>query len=222
MRIVGVDKVPMTPFDRGDDARKPVLTPIQLPHPPRQARARGTRHGGSRDVVVHLEAGGRIVRRRAGRARARQSHCVRSLRHAAEPAAGPDRGRAGQCQSRLVRRRTVRGRPGVPRRQARGPVGRRFRRAPRLCLGQRPRTALVRLGDGRCARRQGRCIRGAGRSRRADAGAADRARRRELAASRPLRHHPDRSAERARLFRRVASADAGSNSAPTARLSRSR
>ena len=29
VRIVGVDKVPMTPFDRGDAARKPVLTPIQ-------------------------------------------------------------------------------------------------------------------------------------------------------------------------------------------------
>jgi phenylalanyl-tRNA synthetase beta chain len=30
VRIVGVDKVPMTPFDRGDLARKPILTPIQL------------------------------------------------------------------------------------------------------------------------------------------------------------------------------------------------
>ncbi len=29
VRIVGVDKVPMTPFDRGEDARKAVLTPIQ-------------------------------------------------------------------------------------------------------------------------------------------------------------------------------------------------
>jgi phenylalanyl-tRNA synthetase beta chain len=30
VRIVGVDKVPMTPFERGDLARKPILTPIQL------------------------------------------------------------------------------------------------------------------------------------------------------------------------------------------------
>ncbi|WP_247331409.1 phenylalanine--tRNA ligase subunit beta, partial [Bradyrhizobium sp. 21] len=30
VRIYGVDKVPMTPFGRGDDARKPVLTPLQL------------------------------------------------------------------------------------------------------------------------------------------------------------------------------------------------
>jgi phenylalanyl-tRNA synthetase beta chain len=30
VRIFGVDKMPMTPFERGDDARKPVLTPLQL------------------------------------------------------------------------------------------------------------------------------------------------------------------------------------------------
>jgi phenylalanyl-tRNA synthetase beta chain len=30
MRIFGVDKVPMTPFDRGDAPRKPILTQIQL------------------------------------------------------------------------------------------------------------------------------------------------------------------------------------------------
>ncbi|MGA7803353.1 phenylalanine--tRNA ligase subunit beta, partial [Bradyrhizobium sp.] len=30
VRIVGVDKVPETPFERGEAARKPVLTPIQL------------------------------------------------------------------------------------------------------------------------------------------------------------------------------------------------
>jgi len=30
VRVVGVDKVPMTPFGRGEEPRKPVLTPIQL------------------------------------------------------------------------------------------------------------------------------------------------------------------------------------------------
>ena len=30
VRIVGVDKVPMTPFERGDNPRKPILTSIQL------------------------------------------------------------------------------------------------------------------------------------------------------------------------------------------------
>ena len=29
VRIVGVDQVPLTPFERGDAPRKPVLTPIQ-------------------------------------------------------------------------------------------------------------------------------------------------------------------------------------------------
>jgi phenylalanyl-tRNA synthetase beta chain len=30
VRIIGVDQVPMTPFERGEEPRKPVLTPIQL------------------------------------------------------------------------------------------------------------------------------------------------------------------------------------------------
>jgi phenylalanyl-tRNA synthetase beta chain len=30
VRIIGVDNVPLTPFPRGEDARKPILTPIQL------------------------------------------------------------------------------------------------------------------------------------------------------------------------------------------------
>ena len=30
VRIIGVDQVPMTPFDRGDAPRKPILSPIQL------------------------------------------------------------------------------------------------------------------------------------------------------------------------------------------------
>jgi phenylalanyl-tRNA synthetase beta chain len=30
VRIIGVDKVPMTPFDRGENPRKPILSPIQL------------------------------------------------------------------------------------------------------------------------------------------------------------------------------------------------
>src|SRR6185436_5228740 len=30
VRIVGVDRIPATPFERGEAPRKPVLTPIQL------------------------------------------------------------------------------------------------------------------------------------------------------------------------------------------------
>ena len=57
-------------------------------HPARQARARRARHGRGGDVVVHLEAACRVVRRRRKRPRARQSDRSRSVRHAAEPVAG--------------------------------------------------------------------------------------------------------------------------------------
>ena len=80
-----------------------------------------------------------------------------------------------------------------------------------------------KTADGRCVRRQGRRARGAGRRRRAGAGAAGRARRTGLVPSRPLRHHPDRAAERARPFRRAASARAGGarRRGPAGRRSRS-
>src|ERR1700737_4637602 len=42
VRMVGVDKVPMTPFDRGDAPRKPILNPIQL-HTRRAKRALAAR-----------------------------------------------------------------------------------------------------------------------------------------------------------------------------------
>ncbi|BBB95435.1 MULTISPECIES: phenylalanine--tRNA ligase subunit beta [Bradyrhizobium] len=42
VRIVGVDKVPMTPFERGEEPRKPVLTPMQL-RTRRAKRALGVR-----------------------------------------------------------------------------------------------------------------------------------------------------------------------------------
>ena len=55
---------PSTPFDRGDAPRKPVLTADPGAHPQGQARARRARHGRGGDLVVHLEAAGRAVRRR--------------------------------------------------------------------------------------------------------------------------------------------------------------
>ena len=210
VRIVGVDKVPMTPFERGDAPRKPVLSCDPVAHPARQARARRARHGRGGDVVVHLEAACRVVRRRRKRPRARQSDRGRSVRHAAEPVAGAGRSSPGQYRSRLSGSGAVRSRAGFQGRQAAGPMDRGIRRSPRLCVVEGPGKALVRLGHGRRARRQGRCLCGACGRRRADAGAADRARRSELAASRPLRHHPDRSAKRAGIFRRAASARAGS------------
>ena len=65
VRIVGVDKVPMTPFDRGDAPRKPILNPIQL-RTRRAKRALAAR--GMVEAVTWsfiCKAAGRIVRRRA-------------------------------------------------------------------------------------------------------------------------------------------------------------
>ena len=118
VRIVGVDKVPMTPFERGDDAAQAGPDHDPAPHPPRQARAGCARHGGSRDLVVHFQTACRIVRRRPGGACARQPDRLRPFRHAAEPAAGPRRRGAGQRQSRLSGRRAVRSRPDLQGRQA--------------------------------------------------------------------------------------------------------
>ena len=64
VRIVGVDRIPSTPFDRGDAPRKPVLTTAAGPHPQGQARAGGARADRGRDLVVHFQAAGRAVRRR--------------------------------------------------------------------------------------------------------------------------------------------------------------
>ena len=52
---------------RGDAPRKPVLTAAAGAHAQGQARARGARPGRSRHLVVHLQAAGRIVRRRRSR-----------------------------------------------------------------------------------------------------------------------------------------------------------
>ena len=101
VRIVGVDKVPLTPFERGEDARKPILTSAASAQSPRQARAGEPRHGRSRDMVVHRQGAGGVVRRRTGGACARQSDRGRSLRHAAEPHSGARDQRAKECGPRL-------------------------------------------------------------------------------------------------------------------------
>ena len=217
VRIVGVDKVPMTPFERGDDARKPVLTAIQLRtrRAKRALAARGMVEAVTWSFIAkpaaELFGGGQPELALANPIASDLSDMRPSLLPGlvAAAQANSDRGFAG-CGA-------VRGRPDLQGRPSGGPVRRRIGRSPRLCLVEGHRTALVRLGDGRRAGRQGRCVRGAVGRRRADAGAADRARRTRLAASRTFRHHPDRPAERPRLFRRAASARAGSACAPTAR-----
>ena len=76
VRIFGVDKVPETPFEPRRGAAQVGADLDAAAHPPRQARA------GRRGMVEAVtwsfisKAGGRDVRRRTGRARARQSDCV--------------------------------------------------------------------------------------------------------------------------------------------------
>ena len=119
VRIVGVDKVPMTPFERGDAPRKPILTAIQLRtrRAKRALAARGMVEAVTWSFIAKPQA--ELFGGGAARTRARQSDRVRSVRHAAEPAAGPGRGGAGQCRSRLSRCGAVRSRTGVQGRQAR-------------------------------------------------------------------------------------------------------
>ncbi len=179
-------------------------------HPQGQARARRARAGRGRHLVVRLEAAGRAVRRRQAGAGARQSDRGGPLRHAAEPAPGPGRRRAEERRPRLSGRRAVRGRADLQGRPAAGSVHRRagVRRARAKAPG------IGRHWSGpasrrRRVRRQGGCARGARRRRRAGCRAAGRARRPGLVPSGTLRHDPDRAAERARPFRRTASAHAG-------------
>ena len=224
MRIVGVDRIPSTPFDRGDAPRKPVLTTAQVRtrKAKRALAARGLTE--ARDLVVHLQAAGRAVRRRPDGTGARQSDRGRIVRHAAEPHSRPGRRRADATPTAAF---------PTPRcsRSARfsGATSRRTSSSPRPACAARWRrpSGIGRHWSGKAARRrrlrrQGRRARGAGRRRRARAGVAGRARRAGLVPSRPLRHHPDRPAERARPFRRAASARARGARRRRARWSPSR
>ena len=103
VRIVGVDRVPLTPFERGDAPRKPVLTPIQVrTRKAKRALARA-QSGRGGHLVVHRQAAGGIVWRRQAGACARQSDRGRAFRHAAEPHSRSCRRRAEERRSRLSR-----------------------------------------------------------------------------------------------------------------------
>ena len=211
VRIVGVDRVPSTPFDRGEAPRKPVLTPIQI----RTRKAK--RALGARDLVeavtwsfiskpqAELFGGGKPELALANPIAADLSDMRPSLIPGLVAAAqnNADRGFAdvalfevGQIFS-----------GDQPQDQFTAAAGVRRALAKPSGIGRHWSASARRS---RCLRRQGRCVRRAGRGRRADAGAANRARRAGLVSSRPQRHHPDRSAECPRLFRRTASARAGS------------
>ena len=150
VRIAGLDRVPPAPLPRlNEGVPPPVLTPLQKRTRLGQARAVGAGPARSGDLVVHRQAGGRIVRRRQARAGARQSDRRRSLRHAAEPRSRPRRRGGAQCAARLRRRRAVRGRADLPRRRRERSARRGGGGQARLRQGARRRPPLDRRRAGR-------------------------------------------------------------------------
>ncbi len=209
VRILGVDRVPATPFDRGEAPRKPVLTPIQLRT--RKARralaARGMVEAVSWSFIARPQAelfgGGQPELALANPIASDLSDMRPSLLPGLVVAAqkNADRGFADVALFEVG--------TGFPRRPAAGPAHRGRRRTPRARQGDRRRPSLVGAGGrGRRVRRQSRCARRARRRWRVGTGAAGRAGGAGLVPSRPLRHYPDRPAKRAWPFRRAQSARA--------------
>ena len=131
VRILGVDRVPPTPFDRGEAPRKPVLTPIQL----RTRKAK--RALAARNLVeavtwsfiskpqAELFGGGKPELALANPIAADLSDMRPSLIPGLVAAAQKNADRGFPDVG------VVRSRPGVSRRRAARPVHRRGRRAPR-------------------------------------------------------------------------------------------
>ena len=223
MRIVGVDRVPSTPFDRGEAPRKPVLTPIQVRtrKAKRALAARGLVEAVTWSFIskpqAELFGGGKPELALANPIAADLSDMRPSL------IPGLVARGAAQRRPRLRRRRAVRGRADLPRRPAAGSAHRRERRAPRAGQGDRHRPALVGAGgevDAFDAKADALAVLAAAGA--PAAGAAGGAGRAGLVPSRAQRHHPDRPAERARPFRRAASARARGARRRRARWSPSR
>ena len=116
VRILGVGRVPLTPFERGESGRSAVLRRSSA-HAQGQARARRARAGRSGDLVVRRQEGGGAVRRRRGSDRARQPS-QRNSRTCGRALSRAGRRGATQRRSRLCRRDAVRGRSDFPRRPA--------------------------------------------------------------------------------------------------------
>ena len=113
VRIVGVDRIPSTPFDRGDAPRKPVLTTAQVRtrKAKRALAARGMTEAVTWSFISKPQA--ELFGGGSAAAGARQSDRGRTVRHAAEPHSRPRRRRAEERRPRLPRRGAVRGRPDV-------------------------------------------------------------------------------------------------------------
>ena len=212
MRIVGVDRIPSTPFDRGDAPRKPGADADPGAHAQGQARARRARHDRSGDLVVHRRSrrpSCSAAARRSSRSPTRSRRICPTCGRASFPASSrPRRSNAdrGFADAALFEVGQI-FKGDEPEDQFTAASGVRRGLAKALAASAATGRASAPAVDAFDAK--ARRARGAGRRRRAGAGVAGRARRAGLVSSRPLRHHPDRAAERARPFRRAASARAG-------------
>ncbi len=224
VRILGVDRVPATPFDRGDAPRKPILTSIQMRtrKAKRALAARGMVEAVTWSFV--RQAAGRTVRRRQARTGARQSDrrpicrtCGRACcpacwrpRSATPTAASPTWrcSRSGRSFAATGRRTSATAASGVRRALAKANGSGRHWSSP------------VQEVDAFDAKADALAVLAAAGA--PVGGDADRAGRPRLVSSGPQRHDSDRPAERARPFRRTASARAWRRSRPRARWSASR
>ncbi len=142
MRILGVDRVPATPFPRGEDARKPILTPLQVRNrkAKRALAARGMVEAVTWSFIGKAQAelfgGGSAALALANPIAADLSDMRPSL------IPGLIARRAEERGPRLPRRGAVRGRQIFKGDQPQGPVHRRIGRAPRARQGERQRPPL--------------------------------------------------------------------------------
>ncbi len=198
VRIVGVDRVPLAPFDRGDAPRKPILTPIQVRtrRAKRALAARGLVEAVTWSFVAKPQAelfgGGQAELALANPIASDLSDMRPSLIPGLVAASQRNADR-GFIDSELFEVGQI-FKGDRPEDQFIAASG--VRRG--LASSQRTWPALDGLGRGHCAGRQGRCNGRAGRGRRVRAGVAGRRRRPLVAASGPFRHDPDGAAEHPR------------------------
>ncbi len=206
VRIVGVDRVPLTPFPRGAAQRKPVLTPIQV----RTRKAK--RALAARNLIeavtwsfiakkhAELFGGGKPELALANPIAADLSDMRPSLIPGLVAAAQKNADRGFPDAGLFEVGQIFRG--DQPADQFTAAAGMRRALAKPSGIGRhwQKRDGEVDAFDAKADALTVLTAAGA-----AAASAASGAGRTGLVSSRPLRHHPDRPAKRARLFRRVAS-----------------
>ena len=210
VRIVGVDRIPSTPFERGEAPRKPVLTSLQV-------RTRKAKRALAARGLVEAVTWSFISKPQAelfggGKPELALANPIAAELSDMRPSLIPGLAAAAQ-------RNADRGFPDVALFEV-GQIFKGDKPEDQLTAASGVRRALAKAwGVGRHWSRKssdadaydvkGRRARRAGGRRCAGAGAAGGAGRTGLVPSRPQRHDPDRSAERARPFRRIASTRTG-------------